>query len=202
MVGPARRADGAENLMRDVDPPEAPADRLVAGPSHAEGHERPDDPTLQADHRGRARSPRAVDTLEARCGGRRSKPGRGRKSQGSPGRRPVLALCTKALAGPTGTTARLRPRGQTPGAAAPRPPTPPEISGGSRDDETRGGRGGETAGGRERDDESTAHPQARIKTAKGRESHGRRRDGETPRPGRENGPMASPVRVPTGSGRE
>jgi len=51
VVGTARRADGAKNLMRDVDPAEAPPDRLVAGPSHAEGHERLDDLTLQAGHR-------------------------------------------------------------------------------------------------------------------------------------------------------
>jgi len=111
-------AAGAKTSYGDFGPSETPAGRIVTGPFRRR-RARAVMPSHPADGTTRPpQSPRALAASEVRPEDRWRRPERGAEAQGSLGRSTGSALCTKAFAGPTGSTARLRPRGQTPGAAA------------------------------------------------------------------------------------
>jgi len=169
-----RLAVGAKTSYGDFDPAETPAGRIVADP-FTRRRARGFPTTHPADGSARrAESPRAMAVSEVRPEDRRRIPERGRKAQGSLGRSTGSALCTKAFAGPTSSTARLRPRGQTPGAAATRPIEPEKRS---------GGRGGETAGGCEAPINKAPSPAGAERHCEGREANPTSVAGPRKRPG-------------------
>jgi len=162
-------AAGAKTSYGDFDPAETPAGRIVADPfTRRRARTLPTTHPADGSPR-RAASPRAMAASEVRPEDRRRTPERGREAQGSLGRSTGSALCTKAFAGPTSSTARLRPRGQTPGAAATRPIGPEKRS---------GGRVGKTAGGCEAPTNKAPSPAGAEQHCEGTpgESHERRRD--------------------------
>jgi hypothetical protein len=109
------------------------------------------------------------------------------QAQGSPGRAARATLRVKAMAGSTGGRGTADRRGQNPGAATAR--SWPVLTGGPRGERPRGGRGRETAGGSEaRKSKRAATPSVGATLRRVGEPHERRRDRNTSRPGRENGP--------------